>query len=179
MTETVTRAPRIETDRLILRAFELDDFDAFCAMLTDPDVTRYLGGVISDRGPAWEKFARVPGFWVLLGYGIWMIEEKETGRIAGNVGFGQFERGMNPPLPDIPEGAWVCARWAQGKGYASEALGAALQWGDENLPNRGYVCIIDPDNAPSLALARKFGFEEVRRSTYRDQDTVVLERPPF
>lgn len=177
MTDRVTIAPRIETERLILREFRIEDFDSFCDMITDPDVTRHMGGAVPDRGPAWEKFARMPGFWVLLGYGLWIVEEKASGRIAGNLGFGFFERSIDPPLSDMPEGAWVFDTWAHGKGYASEALTAALAWADANLPNRGYCCIIDPGNAPSLALARRFGFEEVRRAQFKGDETIVLERP--
>jgi RimJ/RimL family protein N-acetyltransferase len=178
MAEQVTIAPRIETERLILREFRREDFDTFCAMLSDPEVTRHMGGAMPDRGPAWEKFARVPGFWVLLGYGLWMVEEKASGRIAGHLGFGQFERPIDPPLPNIPEGAWVFNSWSHGKGYASEALDAAFAWAEANLPNRGYCCIIDPGNLPSLALAKKFGFAEVRRAQLKGDETVVLERPP-
>lgn len=171
-------APRIETERLVLRAFRREDFDAFCDMLADAEVTRHLGGTL-DRTAAWDKFARNPGFWVLLGFGLWMVEEKGSGRIVGNLGFSLFERAIDPPLPDVPEGGWVFAKWAHGKGYASEALAAALAWADANLPNRGYCCIIDPDNAPSLALAKKFGFVETRRASMRGEETVVLEKPPF
>jgi len=177
MTDKAIIAPRIETERLILREFRREDFDSFCAMVTDPEVTQHMGGAVLDRSAAWDKFARMPGFWVLLGYGLWIVEEKASGRIAGNLGFSWFERPIDPPLPDIPEGAWVFDAWSHGKGYASEALAAALDWADANLPNRGYCCVIDPGNAPSLALAHKFGFEEVRRAQFKGDETVVLERP--
>jgi RimJ/RimL family protein N-acetyltransferase len=108
-----------------------------------------------------------------------MIEEKASGRILGNLGFSLFERDIEPPLPDIPEGGWVFDRWAHGKGYASEALTAALAWGDANLPNRGYCCIINPENTASLELAKKFGFAETDRASMRGAETVVLQRPPF
>ncbi|WP_221892892.1 GNAT family N-acetyltransferase [Parasphingopyxis marina] len=178
MTEQAMIAPRIETERLILREFRREDFDAFCAMLADPGVTRFMGGVL-DRVAAWDKFARVPGYWVLLGFGFWMIEEKASGRILGNLGFSLFERDIQPALPDIPEGGWVFDRAAHGKGFASEALAAALAWGDANLPNRGYCCIIAPENTASLELAKKFGFAETGRASMRGAETVVLERPPF
>ena len=176
MTDRAIIAPRIETERLILRTFRREDFDAFYAMLADPDVGRFVGGVVTDRTAAWEKFTRAPGFWALLGYGMWIVEEKASGRMAGNLGFGDFQRAMEPPLPDAPEGAWVFDKWAHGKGYASEALAAALDWADANLNYPKYSCIISPENAPSLALARKFGFVETRRSQFKDEETVVLER---
>lgn len=177
MTDRVTIAPRIETERLVLREFRREDFDSFCAMITDPEVTQHMGGAMADRSLAWDKFARNAGFWFLLGYGLWIVEEKASGRIAGNLGFGAFERPIDPPLPDTPEGAWVFDGWAHGKGYASEALAAAFDWADAKLPNHGYCCIIDPENTPSLALAAKFGFKEVRRAQFKGDETIVLERP--
>lgn len=177
MTGRAIVAPRIETERLVLRGFQLADFDGFCAMISDPEVTAHMGGVADDRSAAWERFVRIPGFWVLLGYGLWLVEEKASGRMAGALGFGMFERVIDPPLSDIPEGAWVFDKWAHGKGFASEALTAAFEWTDANLPNRGYCCMIHPDNEPSLALAKKFGFEEARRAQFKGDETVVLERP--
>lgn len=179
MAPAFTTAPRIETDRLVLRAARLDDFEPFRDMVGDPEVTRHLGGPMSDPAQAWEKFVRIPGFWALLGFGLWIVEDKASGRVAGQAGFGLFQRAIDPPLPEIPEGAWVFARWAQGRGFGSEAMAAAFAWADANLPDRGYVCIIAPDNAASLGLARRCGFVETRRAPHRDEETVVLERSPL
>lgn len=169
-------APRLETERLILREFRLDDFEPFVAMLGDPVVARHIGGPIVDRATAWDKFARVPGFWALLGYGMWIVEEKASGRIAGNVGFGRFERDIDPPLPEVPEMAWVLDAWAHGRGIGSEAVAAAIEWSEANLAETRYVCIISPDNPASLRLAEKCGFVETRRAPFKDGETVVLER---
>lgn len=169
-------APRLETERLILREFRFEDFEPCLAMVANPRVAEHLGGPTLARDVAWDKFARNAGFWALFGYGLWVVEEKGTGRVAGNVGYGRFERGIG--LPDVPEGAWVLDEWAHGQGIGGEAMAAATTWADANLPDTGYVCIIAPENAPSLALAAKLGFAEFRREGYKGAETVVLERPP-
>lgn len=169
-------APRLDTERLILRQFRLADFEPFAAMLCNPLVARHIGGPVFDRATAWEKFVRAPGFWALLGHGMWIVEEKDSGRIAGNVGFGRFERDIDPPLPDVPEMAWVLDGWAHGQGIGSEAVGAVIDWGEANLAATRYVCIVAPGNAASLRLAQKNGFVETRRSPYKSEETVVLER---
>lgn len=169
-------APTLSTDRLILRAYELKDFGAALAMTSDARVHRFIGGPPQDRAQAWEKFLRGPAFWALLGYGLWTVEERATGAYVGQVGFGQFERAMDPPLPALPEGAWVLGAGHHGNGYGREALTAALRWADTAL-GTAICCIIAPENAASLRLAKSTGFEELRRSEFHGEPTCILVRP--
>ena len=171
----IATAPPITTDRLILRAYDLADFDAAYAMTSDDRVHRFIGGAPHNRAQAWEKFLRGPAFWALLGYGLWTVEERATGAYVGQVGFGRFERDMEPPLPDIPEGAWVLSADHHGRGYGGEALDAALRWADSQLRS-AICCIIAPENTPSLRLAARMGFAELRRADYHGEITLVLER---
>ncbi|VTR17103.1 Acetyltransferase (GNAT) family [Serratia fonticola] len=62
------------------------------------------------------------------------------------------------PHSDVPEMGWTLITAAHGKGYATEALNAALVWAKENFSQDKVVCIISPDNRPSLGLAKKVGF---------------------
>lgn len=168
-------APRLETERLILRGFTQGDFAAYWATMRDPQTMHYLGGPIESRATAWEKFLRAPGFWALLGYGLWAVERKADGAVIGQIGYGDFKRDMSPPLPDLPEMAWLLDSKAHGQGYASEALAAVLAWGDVHL-SRDVQCIISPDNDASLRLAANHGFTEIRRSPYKDATVIVLGR---
>lgn len=172
----MTAAPTLLTGRLRLRAHELRDFEPVLAMSFDPAVHRFIGGAPADRTQVWEKFLRGPGFWPLLGFGLWVVEERATGAFVGQIGFGRFERAIDPPLPDWPEGAWVLASEHHGKGFAGEALTAALAWADDALRSP-LCCIIAPENSGSLALAHRHGFRDVRRAVYHGEDTTVLERP--
>ncbi len=169
-------APTLTTDRLILRAHELRDFDAALAMTSDERVHRFIGRAPQDRTQAWEKFLRGPAFWALFGYGLWTVEERVTGAYVGQVGFGQFERAIDPSLPGFPEGAWVLGAAHHGKGYGREALTAALGWADTEL-RTAICCIIAPENMASLRLAKSTGFEELRRSEFHGEPTCVLVRP--
>jgi RimJ/RimL family protein N-acetyltransferase len=92
-------------------------------------------------------------------------------------------REMDPPLADVPEMAWVLggvggggSETSLGQGYGSEALAAVLTWGDAHLGMPKYQCIIAPENTPSLRLAARFGFAEIRRATLKDETVVVFER---
>ena len=171
-----TDVPRLRTERLVLRAHSLDDFAATAAMWASEDVVRFIGGRPSTREESWARLMRTRGQWALLGFGLWAVEERATGRFIGEVGFGRFERDIDPPIGATPEGAWVLAPEAHGRGLASEALRAAHAWADAHLGVERLVCLIAPDNAPSLAVARKLGYVEYARAPYKGDDCVLLER---
>ncbi len=67
--------------------------------------------------------------------------------------------------------------WAHGQGLASEAVAAAHAWGDARFGAPRTVCMIDPNNAPSLRLAAKMGYAEYARTAYGERFVVLLERP--
>jgi RimJ/RimL family protein N-acetyltransferase len=78
----------------------------------------------------------------------------------------------------MPELGWVLACVAQGKGYATEALRAAVAWGDARFGPAPTVCLIDPDNLPSLRVAEKIGYREIKRAAYSGRPTVLFKRTP-
>ena len=68
---------------------------------------------------------RYVGHWALLGYGYWAVRDKLSGEYLGSIGFSNFLRDITPAL-DAPEMGWTLVSSAHGKGYATEALRAAL-----------------------------------------------------
>ena len=79
--------PTLTTERLLLRAFRLRDFDAYADIVADPEVTRFLGdGRPVSRADAWRQIAFILGHWELLGYGLWAVEERATGALVGITG---------------------------------------------------------------------------------------------
>lgn len=169
--------PVIETPRLILRGRRLSDFAAFAAMQADGDVMRYIANAPVSEEDAWGKFARMHGLWALTGMGFWLVEEKATGAVIGEVGLADFKRAIDPPLGPAPEFGWMLAASAQGKGYAAEALGAALSWGDRRFHGAQFCCIIDEENAPSVRLADRHGFGRERKALYKGKEVIVFRRP--
>lgn len=167
--------PVLETPRLKLRAHTVDDFPALAQVWAAEAVTRYIGGKPSTPTESWARLLRYRGLWPLLGYGYWAVEDKSTGRFAGDVGFADFHRMIEPPIHGFPEAGWVMSPEFHGKGYASEAVAAALQWLDTAGKGRS-VCIIDPTNSPSLRIAEKNGFREYRRTTFMGDEVILLER---
>src|ERR1700732_4909049 len=126
---SVTEVPILETERVRMRGHRLGDFDDCAAMWADPLVTRFIGGKPLSEEEAWAKLLRYVGHWSLLGFGFWGIEEKVSGGVVGELGCAYFKRDMAPPLGDVPELGWALAAGAHGKGYATEAVRAAVAWG--------------------------------------------------
>jgi RimJ/RimL family protein N-acetyltransferase len=174
------RVPVITTARLTLRGHRLDDFDAFASMWADPLVTRHIGGKPLSREDAWARFLRYVGHWTVMGYGFWIVEETATGRFVGEVGCADFRRDFQAPLDfsfdDAPEAGWVLAPWCHGRGFATEAVRAALAWTAQTLSTDRAVCLIHPDNQPSLRVAHRCGFQPYAQATFKNGPAVVLER---
>jgi RimJ/RimL family protein N-acetyltransferase len=170
------QVPTIETARLRLRGHRLEDFSDCAAMWADPAVTRHIGGRPFSREEVWSKILRYAGLWALLGFGYWAIEEKASGRFAGEVGFADFKREIEPSFGGLPEIGWALASWAHGRGFATEAVGAAVAWGDRHFGTRQTVCLIDPHNAASIRVAEKCGYREFERTKYKNQPTILFRR---
>ncbi len=167
--------PVLHTERLTLSAHTMADFEDVAALWADKQVVRYIGQMTRDRQDSWFTHLRNRGLWDMLGYGYWVIREKDRGVFVGEIGFADFKRGMEPNLSGSPEAGWVIASSAWGKGYATEAGLAAHSWLDETIPGRSN-CIIEPDHAASIRLAEKFGYRELCHSAYRGVPVIVFER---
>jgi len=176
MTHARTSAPVLETERTILRPHRLEDFDAYCAMGTEPAVFRFIGGRARTREESWQRLLRHGGMWSLIGYGFWAIEEKASGRFIGEAGFHDLKRDMVPSIEGVPEAGWGFVADVHGKGIATEVVNRFLEWGDEVFGSARTVCIIDPENTASLNVAQKCGYREVLRTLYNEHDTILLER---
>lgn len=173
---TAAEVPVLETTRLKLRGHRLDDFTHCAAMWADPQVTQYIGGKPLTEEEAWTKFLRYAGHWRLLGFGYWAIEEKATGKFVGELGFADYKRDLQPPLNGTPEIGWVLASPAHGKGYATEAVRAAVAWGDAHFQAARTACIIAPENLASIHVAEKCGYRGPQPATYRGKPTLLFVR---
>ena len=154
------------------------DFPAYAAMWAAPEVARFTTVAPLKEEDAWIKFTRMEGVWALTGYGFWIVEEKATGAVIGEIGLADFKRDMTPSLAGMPEYGWVLAPAAHGKGYAREAVGSALVWGDQKFPGTTFCCIIDPANTASVAVAEAHGFKRALIAPYKGKDIAIFHRAP-
>ena len=118
--------PTLQTARLVLRPTAKEDLDGFATLIGDPESARFIGGVQS-RSMAWRAMHAMAGSWALQGYAMFSVLERTTGRWVGRVG---------PWMPDGWPGTevgWGVLREFWGRGYATEAAEAAVDWAFDHL----------------------------------------------
>ncbi|AEI66883.1 GNAT family N-acetyltransferase [Corallococcus macrosporus] len=142
--------PVLETARLLLRPPLAEDLEGFAALMADPESARFIGGV-QPRTMAWRNLCVMAGAWSLQGFAMFSVLEKATGAWVGRVG------------PWKPEGwpgtelGWALLRAHWGKGYATEAAAAAMDWAFEHLGWTDVIHCIVPENLASQEVARRLG----------------------
>jgi RimJ/RimL family protein N-acetyltransferase len=167
--------PIIETPRLRLRAHTAHDFQPACALWADEQVIRYTISKPATPEEVWSRILRYLGLWALLGYGYWVVEERATKTFVGELGLCNFHRDLDPPLGDMPEIGWTLLPAHHGKGYATEAAQACIDWARASLPGtKQLACIVHTENAGSLRVAAKCGFVPSHIATYKGSPTQIL-----
>lgn len=169
--------PVLESDRLTLRPFRLDDFETVAAYWADERVSRWTrGGLPLERSQAWMRFLEHPGHWAMCGFGFWALEEKATGAMIGEAGFIDLKRDYDPLVNGVPEIGWALAGAAQGKGYATEAAKTAIAWGSQHFGHIRVIAAVSVENTPSIRVAQKCGFKECLRRDFNGRSAVFFDR---
>lgn len=170
--------PLLTTERLELWLPRPDDLRPMHAIVTEPATARHLGPTEELHGHA-IRFMRGAGSWFLYGYGPLMLRLKGASAVIGNCGVFHTFRGLGDDFDDHPEAGWIIGAEHVGQGYGREVMEAIFAWFDKTHGPRRVVCLLAPGNAPSLALARRFGFTPLRETELPDGEAVLLlERLP-
>lgn len=144
--------PQLETQRLILRGFCEKDKDAYAEMCADTETMRYIAnGQVLSRSEAWRNLAMMLGHWQLRGYGMWAVQERSSEEMIGRIGCWQPEG-----WPGFEIG-WTLRRTYWGRGLATEAARAAVNYAFYELQQSHVISLIRPENAASRRVAEKLG----------------------
>lgn len=146
--------PVLETERLKLRQWREADMAPYTAMLADPGTARFItvdGKPVVDEMTGWRHAVVMAGHWALHGAGMFVVEEKSSGKFAGRVG------PWSPPRWPGFEVGWGLASEFRGKGYAVEAARASIDWAFANFELEEIIHCIDRENTASQAVARRLG----------------------
>lgn len=141
--------PTLTTERLILRPPQGEDFDGFCQLMSTEE-SRFIGGPQTPE-MVWRGVTAITGAWVIEGFSMFSVVERNTGRWIGRIG------PWRPRGWPGTEVGWGLLQDAQGRGYATEAAAASINWAFDNLGWDEVVHIIAPDNSPSQEVARRLG----------------------
>ena len=151
--------PVIRTERLTLQRWRASDIAANTAMLSDPGTARYItvdGRPVTSELAGWRNAAVMAGHWALHGFGMFVVEEKSSGKFVGRVG-----PWFPPGWPGFEVG-WGIAKEFRGKGYAVEAARASIDWCFATFELDDIMHCIDCENTASQAVARRLGAEKGR-----------------
>jgi RimJ/RimL family protein N-acetyltransferase len=140
----------ITTGRLIIRPFTPADFEAIHAAWSDPAVMGPIPSQAYDREQSWARLTGKFRHQARHGFSKWAVAEQATGTVIGECGVHYLEDG-----PDIELG-YKLARAYWGKGFASEAARACLDWALAERPER-VVAIVDPANIRSARILSRIG----------------------
>ena len=172
----MAEAPKLTTDRLILRLHKPSDLLDMQALWSAPEVVKYIGARPLDRESIWKRILMYRGLWATLGFGYWVITDRTTGEFLGEAGFADFQRQIKPSIEGLPEAGWALLPKAFGKGIATEAIQCMLHWLKQNIDTKQSVCLISPDNLASIRVAERCGFEYLTQTLYMDSPSLLYSQ---
>lgn len=156
----------LETERLILRTWLLNDLRDFFEIYGDEEVWRFVDqqGVFKDEKAARRALQRGIAYQAEHGFCHWAAVEKSRGRVIGACGFNLFEGGPQLEL------VYHFARLYWRKGYATEAARACLSYAFESLQAPMVVASVNKKNTASLRVLEKLGFMRDESGHNADED---------
>jgi RimJ/RimL family protein N-acetyltransferase len=161
--------PVLETDRLVLRGPDPDDYPNFKATFSSYR-SRFMGGPLNPY-ETWMLYAAEIGHWEIRGYGMWMIHDRNTDETLGMAG------GWKPAVWPEPEIAWIIWPSKVGHGYALESTNRARTYFYNELGWEGAVSYLDPKNLDSIRLAERLGAKKDKDAASVDGNDVVYRHP--
>ena len=148
--DTITERLRLERWDAAVHTAALEAINAL------PEAVRYLNdGVPYTREETARQSERFTRHWAEYGFGLWAATIVATGQTVGFVGVAHPL--WFPDLSHEVEVGWRLHPDAWGQGYATEAGRAALEAARNQLELTRVIAVIDPGNAPSLAVAARLG----------------------
>lgn len=160
----------IETERLVLRTFTVEDAPLIYELNSDPEVIRYTGDPMKDLHHAQQVLEQVilPQY-ALYNHGRWAVHIKTEMVFIGWCGLK-----ARPERNEIDLGyRFMKNSW--GKGYATEAAYACLKYGFEGLGLKRIVGRAMPENTASLRVLEKLGMQYIGEELVDDHPAKTYE----
>jgi ribosomal-protein-alanine N-acetyltransferase len=169
--------PILITERLKLRAIQPEDLDVYHSRIfADPEVMRYLpGGEPMPRERLDGVMERSHGHWERHGYGVWIVCELATGELIGQCGLRYLDEVSETEV------LYALARPFWGRGLATEATRAALQFAFDNTRLDRIIALAVPENIASRKVMEHVGMRYEAETRMFDLDLVqyAIDRDSF
>lgn len=141
----------LETNRLVLRTWTLEDSEAALQIWGDADVMKFVGKPFEDIEVARRALKNAVAAQDKHGISLWAAVEKSSGRVVGCCGFHPFENDLEIAYHFVP------AVW--GRGYATEAAQACLGYAFGKLETAKIIGFTHPENIASSRVLEKIGMK--------------------
>lgn len=159
----------LETPRLLLRRFTLDDAPFVHAMVNDPAWIEHIG----DRGVRTVEDARAYirdrtlAQYDRLGFGMYVVTLRGSGEAVGSCGLIRRES-----LDDVDIGFAFLPQY-RGQGYATEAAAAVLEYGVKSIGLKRIVAIVSAANHRSIRILERIGLRYERMLRLPDENEEI------
>ena len=162
----------VETDRLRLEPFAPTHLDALYAMDSDPVVMRFIGdGVPRTMADTEAAIMRVSARWAEFGFSWWAVVERRSGEVVGGACLQHLANKPGAPL----EIGWRLRPQFQGRGFATEAGQAAIDFAFGPVGLGRAVAVANPENSASIRVMERLGMRYLGVQTHYSQPCAVYE----
>jgi RimJ/RimL family protein N-acetyltransferase len=161
----------IDTGRLVLRRFTTDDLEAFYQLGSRPEIIRYAQAVpLASREQALEFMQAAPFHdYTTYGYGRFACVWKATSAVIGFSGIKYV-----PEIEDNELGyRFLPEYW--GRGLATEAGEASIEFARARLGLGRLVAMVHPDNVASARVVTRLGFSVEKKLRYSGLPDVDID----
>lgn len=143
-----------ETEHLVIREMMPEDTDALYQLYEDKSVVEFMEDLPANKDEEKEYIADyIDKVYSFFGFGMWLVQLKETGEIVGRVGFQNYEE------EDLVELGFMIVPKYQHKGYAYEACEVAIAYMEEEFPEYRRIARCKAENVRAIELCRRLGIE--------------------
>ena len=147
----------LETPRLVLREYTLDDFDGLYAILSDAETMKHYPRPYDEKGTMlWLNWSL--DNYKRYGFGLWAIETKESGEFIGDCGITM----QNIDGEELPEIGYHIHKKHWRQGYAKEAALAVKEWLFENTEFETVYSYMTATNVASYSTAASIGMQRIK-----------------
>lgn len=160
--------PILQTERLTLRGWKLEDFRYFANFWADPDRTRFFISGVQNESQSWTAFCAMVGEWNLRDFGMFAIQQQHADLPVGHAGI------WFPPDIDEPELAWSLYKGNEGNGFATEAANRIIEWARSSFGWGPLMSFVHPENTASIAVAKRLGAVVESETTLRGDPRLVF-----